>query len=135
MHSLFPSLENLAIADCPELESFPKECLPYKTKTIYIARSEKLIAGMMTRREWSLQTLTSLTSFSINGAELEMESFPDEHLLPSSLTFLQIWYLPNLKILDDKGFQRLTSLREMESAAVPGSKACRQRGSLPLFLI
>ncbi|XVF83113.1 hypothetical protein PTKIN_Ptkin16aG0106900 [Pterospermum kingtungense] len=88
MHFLLPSLVHLEIEDCPEIESFPKEGLPSKLKTVIIARSEKMIAGMM-RKEWGLQTLPSLAHFSIYGAK-EMESFPAEHMLPSSPIHLQI---------------------------------------------
>ncbi|XVF83139.1 hypothetical protein PTKIN_Ptkin16aG0109600 [Pterospermum kingtungense] len=122
MRSLFPSLEELMIQRCPEIESFPKEGLPSKLKSIYIWSSDKLIGGMMRRnrsREWSLQTLPSLAEFTISGAEIEIECFPDEHLLPSSLTSLSIFHLPNLKVLDDKGFQHLTSLRDLNIGSCP----------------
>ncbi|XVF83207.1 hypothetical protein PTKIN_Ptkin16aG0115500 [Pterospermum kingtungense] len=144
MHSLFPCLEDLSIQDCPEIESFPKQGLPSKLKSLLIARSDKLIEGMI-RRKWSLQTLSSLTEFTVDGAE-QIESasviesfadkprlsdfipslklappnpnqsilFPDEHLLPSSLTCLVIGNFPNLKHLDGKGFENLTSLRELK---------------------
>ncbi|XVF83138.1 hypothetical protein PTKIN_Ptkin16aG0109500 [Pterospermum kingtungense] len=122
MRSLFPSLEKLGIQNCPEIESFPKEGLPSKLKSIEIWSSDKLIGGMMRRnREWILQTLPSLTHFEINcsGTEIEIECFPDEHLLPSSLTSLTIWNLPNLKVLDDKGFRHLTSLRDLNIWGCP----------------
>ncbi|XP_022747848.1 putative disease resistance protein At3g14460 [Durio zibethinus] len=112
MHSLFPFLEGLIISDCREIRSFPSEGLPSKLKTISISESDKLITGM-TRREWSLQTLPFLTRFKIESSKLEIECFPDEHLLPSSLTDLEIWGLPNLKLLNSKGFQHLTSLRHL----------------------
>ncbi|OMO70999.1 NB-ARC domain-containing protein [Corchorus olitorius] len=117
MHSLFPSLDYLVIESCPKIEGLPKEGLPSKLKTLDITRGcKKLIEGMVRRdREWALQSLPSLTSFEISGEggeEIEgIESFPDEHLLPSSLTFLKIYSFPNLKCLESKGFQHLTSLR------------------------
>ncbi|XP_022765424.1 putative disease resistance protein At3g14460 [Durio zibethinus] len=111
MHSLFPSLKYLGIAYCPEMESFPQQGLPSKLKTVVIEKSDKLIVSMK-RREWSLQALPSLTEFTIIGAE-EIEFFPDEHLLPSSLTHLYILDLPKLKSLDYKGFQHLTSLHQL----------------------
>ncbi|XVF83320.1 hypothetical protein PTKIN_Ptkin16aG0477500 [Pterospermum kingtungense] len=112
MRSLFPSLEKLDVSDCPEIESFPKEGLPSKLKIIEIWSSDKLIGGMM-RKEWTLQTLPLLAHFTISDSKVEIECFPDEHLLPSSLTSLRIFRLPNLKVLDDKGFQHLTSLRRL----------------------
>ncbi|XVF83163.1 hypothetical protein PTKIN_Ptkin16aG0111600 [Pterospermum kingtungense] len=120
MRSLFPSLEQLSIFNCPEIESFPKEGLPSKLKGIYVGSSAKLTGGMMRRnREWTLQTLPSLTHFTISDSKLEIECFPDEHLLPSSLTCLEIRSLPNLKVLDDKGFQHLTSLRDLKICDCP----------------
>ncbi|MFQ6654429.1 hypothetical protein Gotur_025419 [Gossypium turneri] len=113
MHSVFPSLEDLKILVCPEIKRVPKEGLPSKLKEIIIGGSDKLIESLIRKREWSLHTLPSLTSFHIWGSEVEMECFPDEHLLPSSLTSLQIWWLPNLKSLEYKGFQHLTSLSRL----------------------
>ncbi|TYJ36648.1 hypothetical protein E1A91_A05G321600v1 [Gossypium mustelinum] len=110
MHSVFPSLEDLEIYHCPEIERVPKEGLPSKLKEIDIGSSDKLIESLIRKREWSLHTPPSLTSFGIGDLEVEMECFPDEHLLPSSLTTLAIWNLPNLKSLEYKGFQHLTSL-------------------------
>ncbi|XP_022745543.1 putative disease resistance RPP13-like protein 1 isoform X2 [Durio zibethinus] len=111
MHSLFPSLAFLSVLFCPEIESFPRDGLPSKLETIDMAKSDRLFAGMM-RREWSLRALPSLTTFEIRDAR-QIECFPDEHLLPSSLTHLGIVNLPNLKLLNGKGFQHLTSLREL----------------------
>ncbi|XVF23580.1 hypothetical protein REPUB_Repub13aG0051100 [Reevesia pubescens] len=119
MQSLFPSLVELNIAGCPEIESFPG--LPSKLQFIRISNSDKLIAGLISR-EWSLQSLPSLTEFSISDAK-EIESFPDEDLLPSTLTHLEIYNLPNLKILNDRGFQHLTSLRSLYIFNCPNLKS------------
>ncbi|KAK8714296.1 hypothetical protein V6N13_149489 [Hibiscus sabdariffa] len=111
MNSVFPSLEHLQISYCPEIESVPKAGLPSKLKRISIYGSDKLMGSLISRRrEWSLQTLPSLTSFSFWCSKLEMECFPDEHMLPSSLTFLYISGLGNLERLEWTGLQHLTSL-------------------------
>ncbi|XP_040967887.1 putative disease resistance protein At3g14460 [Gossypium hirsutum] len=110
IHSVFPSLEYLTIVGCPEIERVPKEGLPSKLKEIRIFESDKLIESLIRKREWSLHTLPSLTSLYIRDSKVEMECFPDEHLLPSSLTSLNISSLRNLKSLEYKGFQHLTSL-------------------------
>ncbi|XVF30661.1 hypothetical protein REPUB_Repub16aG0077500 [Reevesia pubescens] len=124
MQSLFPSLVNLEIGDCPEIESFSG--LPSKLQSIDIKSSDKLIAGLISR-EWSLQSLPSLTHFEISVAK-EIESFPDEDLLPSTLTLLSIRSLPNLKILDDKGFQHLTCLRSLNISDCPKLKSMLAEG-------
>ncbi|TYH19133.1 hypothetical protein ES288_A05G328600v1 [Gossypium darwinii] len=90
MHSVFPSLEVLKIIDCPKLERVPKEGLPSKLKQITIFVTDKLIESLIRKREWN------------------------EHLLPSSLTSLRINDLPNLKSLEYKGFQHLTSLCDLQ---------------------
>ncbi|KAL1172113.1 hypothetical protein V6Z11_A05G327700 [Gossypium hirsutum] len=65
MHSVFPSLEDLEIYHCPEIERVPKEGLPSKLKDISISRSDKLIESLIRKREWSLHTLPSLTYFCV----------------------------------------------------------------------
>ncbi|KAK8647419.1 hypothetical protein V6N13_121157 [Hibiscus sabdariffa] len=113
IHSVFPSLLMLQIGDCPEMESFPEEGLPSKLKYISILGSDKIIASLIRKRERCLQTLPSLTYFELSESELEMKHFPDEHLLPSSLTSLTISDLPYLKSLNFKSFQHLTSLQRL----------------------
>ncbi|TYG70676.1 hypothetical protein ES288_D05G332700v1 [Gossypium darwinii] len=88
---------------CPEIERVPKEGLPSKLKRITIGKCDKLIESLIRKREWSLHTLPSLIFLHISFSEVEMECFPDEHLLPSSLETLSIWGLPNLKNLEYKG--------------------------------
>ncbi|MFQ6665262.1 hypothetical protein Gotur_032048 [Gossypium turneri] len=119
MHSVFPFLENLEIVSCPTIEWVPKEGLPSKLKLFIIGSSDKLIESLIRKREWSLHTLPSLTSFWIWGSEVEMECFPDEHLLPSSLETLWLSQLPNLKSLEYKGFQHLTSLCDLNIYSCP----------------
>ncbi|OMO81253.1 cc-nbs-lrr resistance protein [Corchorus olitorius] len=132
MHSLFPSLDYLSISECQKIERFPKEGLPSKLKTLYIGGGcKKLIEGMVRRdREWALQSLPSLTRFSISGRgeEIEgIESFPDEHLLPSTLTDLSISSFPNLKCLESKAFQHLTSLRRLSIGLCPSLQSMPEK--------
>ncbi|PPS16216.1 hypothetical protein GOBAR_AA04364 [Gossypium barbadense] len=119
MHSVFPSLEDLAITDCPEIGRVSNEGLPSKLKKFTISRSDKLIESLIRKKEWSLHKLPSLTSFYISYSEAEMECFPDEHLLPSSLTSIEISDLRNLKSLEYKGFQHLTSLCKLSIFSCP----------------
>ncbi|EOY17582.1 NBS type disease resistance protein, putative [Theobroma cacao] len=109
MHSLLPSLDHLSVSNCPEIESFPEGGLPFNLKCLNIYNCNKLIAGQM---GWGLHKLRCLTYFAMNGGD--MEFFPDEQLLPSTITHLRIDGLPNLKTLDYKGLQHLTSIRRLE---------------------
>ncbi|XP_060669489.1 putative disease resistance protein At3g14460 [Ziziphus jujuba] len=76
MANLLPSLEDLRIIDCPEVESFPE------------------------------------------GGE-GVESFPEEGLLPSTLTHLMMEGFTSLKRLDIKVLQQLTSLTYLEIESCP----------------
>nr|POE82523.1 putative disease resistance rpp13-like protein 1 [Quercus suber] len=110
MHTLLPSLLSLELRWCPELESFPEGGLPSSLESLSIYKCEKLISPCM---ELGLQGLHSLRSFTISDHRNELESFPEEALLPPNLTDLDISLLPNLKSLNGKGFQPLTSLKNL----------------------
>ncbi|KAL6327218.1 hypothetical protein AAG906_015257 [Vitis piasezkii] len=62
---------------------------------------------------------TSLCSLSLDGGCEDIELFPKECLLPSSLTSLQIVELSNLKSLDSRGLQQLTSLLQLKIRNCP----------------
>ena len=51
-----------------------------------------------------------------------MESFPEENLLPSSLTTLFIGGFQNLRSLDNMGLQHLTSLQQLWNVNCPELK-------------
>ncbi|KAL6311803.1 hypothetical protein AAG906_020914 [Vitis piasezkii] len=109
MHALLTSLHYLRIEDCPEIDSFPEGGLPTNLSELHIGNCNKLVANQM---DWGLQTLPFLRTLEIEGHE--NERFPEERFLPSTLTFLIIRGFPNLKSLDNKGFQHLTSLETLE---------------------
>ncbi|XP_034703943.1 putative disease resistance RPP13-like protein 1 [Vitis riparia] len=102
------SLQELRLEDCPEL-LLHREGLPSNLRELAIQGCNQLTSQM----DLDLQRLTSLTHFTIFGGCEGVELFPKECLLPSSLTYLSIENLPNLKSLDNKGLQQLTSLREL----------------------
>jgi Leucine-rich repeat (LRR) protein len=129
MHSLLPSLNHLEINCCPEVELCPEGGFPSTLQLLWICNCNKLIAGRM---QWGLQTLPSLSRFVI-GWDENVESFPEEMLLPSSLTFLRIDSLEHLKSLDYKGLQHLTSLRELNIIDCPMLESMPEEG-LPASL-
>ncbi|KAJ6683192.1 hypothetical protein OIU74_021283 [Salix koriyanagi] len=99
MNSLLPSLEDLRLFLLPKLEVFPEGGLPSKLKSLYIEDCSKLIAARM---QWSLQSLPSLSKFTVGVVE-DVESFPEEMLLPSTLASLEILSLKTLKSLNYSG--------------------------------
>ena len=117
MCTLLPSLESLKLFECPELESFPKGGLPSNLVTLDITVCDKLFSRRM---EWGLQGLHSLKQFTIWTGNKKVESFPDEALLPPTLTEFTIGGFSNLKSLNSKGFQHLTSLQRLEIQSCHG---------------
>ncbi|XP_062014327.1 putative disease resistance RPP13-like protein 1 [Rosa rugosa] len=109
MHNLLPSLKWLSLCCCPELESFPEGGLPSKLEYLYVWCCKKLIGNRM---QWGLPTLTSLELLSVDlrGCEQVVDSFPDEGLLPPTLSQLHIH---GISKLDGKGFTQLTSLKKL----------------------
>jgi len=124
MHSLLPSLTYLGISGCSEVELCPEGGFPSTLQSLWIWNCNKLIAGRM---QWGLQTLPSLSHFTIGGHE-NIESFPEEMLLPSSLTSLTIHSLEHLKYLDYKGLQHLTSVTELVIFRCPMLESMPEEG-------
>ncbi|RXH84835.1 hypothetical protein DVH24_041603 [Malus domestica] len=132
--SKFPSLDYLHIWYCPELESFPEGGLPSKLRYLGIGSCKKLMANRM---RWGLQTLTSLESLTVGfrGCEEEEigESFPEEGLLPTTLTSLRISDHPNLKAIDGKALRHLISLEKLKISFCPQLQSLPDEG-LPTSL-
>ncbi|KAJ8775075.1 hypothetical protein K2173_020079 [Erythroxylum novogranatense] len=105
--SLLYSLEELIICSCPKLESFLEGGLPVKLHRLVIVGCTELING---RNKRNFDCLPSLLYFKIGGYQ-HAECFPEESLLPPTLTSLEIVSFPNLKSLEYKGIQHLTSLQ------------------------
>ena len=113
LHTLLPSLEVMVLYKCPELASFPEGGLPPNLSFLEISYCNKLMACRM---EWGFQRHPSLETFIIRGGfkeEDRLESFPEEGLLPSTLTSLRICNLP-MKSLSKEGLRLLTSLKSLE---------------------
>ncbi|KAI8024734.1 putative disease resistance protein [Camellia lanceoleosa] len=124
MHSHFPSLEELIIWNCPEIESFPEGGLPSNLRQLQIWGCKKLVDC---RREWGLQRLPSLREFTFGGGKYKeeddtvLESFLEEALLPLTLTSLLIKYLKNLKSINYQSFQHLTCLKRAGNLQLPST--------------
>jgi hypothetical protein len=107
MHVLLPSLDFFEIGLCPRIESFPEGGLPSNVKSMIVQKCDKLFAR---RAGWGLQKLQSLM---VNYTNEDVKSFPEPGLLPFCLTELCIAGFPNMKSLDKKGLQDLTSLQQL----------------------
>ena len=108
MHTFFPSLTGLNIYDCPQLESFSDEGLPSSLPCLNLNGCSNLLIGSM---KCALGINPSLTHLKVE--KVDAESFPDQGLLPLSVTSLTICNCINLKNLDYKGLCQLTSLQKL----------------------
>ncbi|MCH79789.1 leucine-rich repeat-containing protein [Trifolium medium] len=109
MDTLFPSLTNLKIKKCPQLESFSAGGLPSSLKSLSLDSCSKPLFASL---KWALGINTSLKHLSIDE-QVDVESFPDQGLLPHSLASLDIRNCVNLKKLDYKGLCHLSSLHQL----------------------
>ncbi|XP_022764381.1 putative disease resistance protein At3g14460 [Durio zibethinus] len=110
------SMRELLIFDCPSVISFPEEGFPPNLTSLTILQPNICKSVI----EWGLHKLTSLKHLSINGASLDVVSFPcEEMLLPRTLTSLTIFGFPNLETLSSKGFQNLKFLESLEIRSCP----------------
>ncbi|KAM5552095.1 putative disease resistance RPP13-like protein 1 [Rosa sericea] len=123
------SLQYLEISGCPELELFPDGGLPSNLNSLYLWDCNKLITQ---RVHWKLKNLVSLRCLSIMGGKrADVQCFPEEGLLPTSLTSLSICGLPNLTSLD-KGLQQLTALEKLEISHCRKLQCLPEEGLTPL---
>ena len=106
-HTPFPCLEDMELKNCPKLESFLEWGSFSTLVSIDIDNCEKLF---QLRAQWNLQRFTSLKELSLWNCDDAMDSFPEEGLLPTTLTYLSICWFRNLTALNGKGLQQLTSL-------------------------
>lgn len=113
MHTLLPSLQSLELLNCAELESFPECGLPSILNLLSISKRHNLFARRM---QWNLQRLTSLTVLRTDVVDSVFDSFPEEGLLPTSLSHLSLISFPHLKALDGKVLRQFTSLERLSAA-------------------
>ncbi|GMN43398.1 hypothetical protein TIFTF001_012604 [Ficus carica] len=111
--SLPASLKRLKFYWCKNLEFPPFHSYDCPNLTqLWIYKCENVITSRMSR---NLQGLPKLTRFSITNCTFDsnLESFPEEGLLPSIIAELEIDGLEWLKTLDSNGLQQLTSLTSL----------------------
>ncbi|XP_057453690.1 putative disease resistance protein At3g14460 isoform X2 [Lotus japonicus] len=121
MHILLPSLDELNICDCPQLEPFSDGALPPNLQ--YLILGKRFMPSL-------IQALAANTSqlrlrFTLMD---DVECFPDEGLLPHSLTSLEIYNFPNLTKLDYRGLCHLPSLTELHLFNCPGLQCFPEEG-------
>ena len=114
------------------MELFSGMGFPSNIKELTIRECPKLIANRM---KWDLQRLSSLQSLALIGFEIEggEDSFPEEGLLPSTLTSLTICGSKKLKNLNGKSFQNLTALQQLTISRCKELQ-CLPEERLPLSL-
>ncbi|PHT35111.1 hypothetical protein CQW23_26911 [Capsicum baccatum] len=114
MQELLPSLKELRLWDCPEIESFPDGGFPFNLQLLEIRDCEKLVNG---RKEWRLQRLPHLRELEIyhNGSDKENVGGEDWEL-PCSIQRLKIG---QLKTLSSQLLKSLTSLEYLWTRNLP----------------
>ena len=117
------SLRSLRLEYCPQL-SLQIDGLLSNLQELEVCYCDRLAPLV----NLDLQTLVSLTELKIRGGCGEVESFPVERLLPSTLTSLVIEDFPNLRSLDGGGLQQLTSLAELSICRCPELKSLKESG-------
>ncbi|KAL4612484.1 hypothetical protein ACB092_08G202500 [Castanea dentata] len=128
MHDFLRSVQILIIENCPQIESFPEGGLPPNLISLRIDDCKKLICNRM---EWGLQRLQSLKGLQFANDDpdcWDVESFPEEYLLPTTVTYLTVYGFGNLRTLDNKGFQHLTSLQHLGIGGCPKFKHMPEEG-------
>ena len=115
------SLLSIFINNCSELVSLPQGGLPSNLSLLCVTSCDKLTL----MRDWGLLRLDCLIKLEIEGGCENVESFPEEKLLPSNLNSLRVSRLLNLQYLDYKGLQHLTALKTLEISC------CDKLESLP----
>ncbi|KAM6567914.1 hypothetical protein CsatA_027042 [Cannabis sativa] len=83
---------------------------------------------VLLKMKWNWQTLPHLTILHILGNREDMEPFPEEGLLPTTITSLSIMSFAKLKILDKNGLRQLTSLKTLEILDCPELETLSEEG-------
>ncbi|KAF3643403.1 putative nuclear transcription factor Y subunit B-10 isoform X2 [Capsicum annuum] len=123
MQELLPSLKELKLWNCPEIELFPDGVLPFNLQLLQIINCEKLVNCL---KEWRLQRLPCLRELYIehDGSDEEIVS-GDNWELPCSIRRLTIC---NLKTLSSQLLKSLTSLEYLCTEELPQVQSLLEQG-------
>ncbi|KAL5578785.1 hypothetical protein UlMin_011227 [Ulmus minor] len=135
----FPSLKSIDIHNCDEMVGVfvCQNCQEIDTnafpslQTISIGPICKKF--WENRMKWGLERLPSLMRLTLCGIKEEVYLFPEEGLLPTTLTHLSISRFEKLNSINGKAFQHLTSLQNLEIWNC-GELECLPQEGLPLSL-
>ncbi|KAK2386104.1 putative disease resistance RPP13 protein [Trifolium repens] len=134
---LFTNLQYLRLLNCPQLESFPRGGLPSNLSCFTIYNCPKLIGS---REEWGLFQLNSLDILVVSDEFENVESFPEENLLPPNLGYFWLENCSKLRRMNNKGFLHLNSLKSLSIYNCPSleslpEEALQQLSSLSHLVI
>ncbi|KAJ4893614.1 Disease resistance protein (NBS-LRR class) family [Raphanus sativus] len=104
------SLHSLFVIKCPRLDSIPGGGFPSNLRTLCISLCPKLTP----RIQWGLRDLENLRNLEIEGGNDDVESFPEEGLLPRGIFSLRISGFENLGRLNRLGFRDAKGLETLE---------------------
>ncbi|RXI03833.1 hypothetical protein DVH24_038107 [Malus domestica] len=146
-------LNSLSIWHCRNLVSFPDGGLPTPNLTLFDVNNcanLKLLPDRMhtltALQRLAISSLPNVVSFAQGGLPPNLQSFQifgaskdffqtllNEQLLPATLHTLAISYVSNLKSLDGKGLEHLTSLQQLQISGCESLKFLPKEG-LPASL-
>ncbi|XP_047161527.1 putative disease resistance protein At3g14460, partial [Vigna umbellata] len=115
-------LKSLHISDCPKLEPFTEGGLPSNLKEMTLSKCSRLVGSLKV----AFGDNPSLKTLHIE--HLDAECFPDEGLLPLSLTELVIRNFPNLQKLDYRVLNQLSFLQSLTLSNCPKLQQLPEEG-------
>ncbi|BAT88675.1 hypothetical protein LR48_Vigan10g072900 [Vigna angularis] len=126
-----PSLEHLDLSGLPMLESLSPRCLPSCLRSLHV---DVGILSSVSKKELSVlfQRLSSLSHLLLKGLGEEdlVNTLLKQQSLPTSLEYMFLHNFNDLKLLEGKGLQNLTSLQMLQMYNCPSIESLPE-GQLP----